>query len=118
MHSSAMHERSEFNAESNADFGQSPMTRAELLVADVDALAGFFLEVRCGGCMKITTCPLRLLARRIRRRSKLRDVIAKMRCEDCDGEVAAASIQDSLVTPHRGYIGTAATWRVVLRTKT
>jgi hypothetical protein len=73
-------------------------TRAALLEMSVEELRGWWLEIRCGArcTTKLSFVPLIKIAATRGKRMRLREVLTRLRCQDCGGPPARIAIVDDL----------------------
>jgi len=95
----------------------TPPPRDHLLDACLQDLRGWWLGVRCEPprCHRVAYLPFKLLSR-TRGRSRLRDILPKLKCEGCGGRPAHVWVVDH---PHESddpsqLSGAQATWSVQL----
>ena len=96
------------------EHGQPPKSRDALLEAQVTELRAYWIGLRCEPpCTRLTHLPMKLVLAKCDGRLRLRDVIARLRCEHCRGRPAHAWLTDYPVDDS-GYGGRVANWSVEL----
>jgi len=91
-----------------------PNSRDELLETAIGELREFWVGVRCTDqCNRTSYIPLQLLAAKRDHRERLRDVVAKLRCQYCKTPPGATWLVDYPIESG-GHGGRAATWHVDL----
>ena len=96
--------------------GAAPKTRDEFLAATLGELAPYWLDLRCAAarCTKVVCTPLKLMARRVGAWRVLRDVIARLKCEQCGERPARVTITETPIAAGGQHIAPTSQWSVVL----
>jgi hypothetical protein len=86
-----------------------PRTREAFLDAQLDELAGHWMEIHCGGCGARTFYPCKLLAKE-RGTMRVSDAIPRLRCQHCKARPVSVLMTNN---PARG-LQYPDVWRIPL----
>ncbi len=91
-----------------------PLTREDAFEQPLSELPGLWLEIRCI-CGVTTFYPCRLLAQERGARTRIRDVLHRLRCRTCTRRPASVALTDDATGGVPGLVGERQPpWKLML----